>query len=338
MIHFKKDNDVFNFRTAVAIFDEGHVLLHRMRKDDFWALPGGRVEFQETSREAAIREIKEEIGVDIEVDRALWHVENFFDYEEKRYHEIGHYYLATLQGNAFKDKEREYDGLEPDQDLIYKWFPLPQLGSTALFPEFLKDGLQSLPLILETIVDRNHLLDKRHFLIDCEGIQGIPGLNASDFDFTLVGKHFMRIAEDEAHEDIYTFLKEHRGISFCTEGGSYGFDHYPIPLVCIFAHDDSGNYFGTLGGVGTVESTGHPVVFINERTGAYGVLSDCLKSFLSLVTHDSGWRDALNTSTSKVGEFSIADRQLKDEKMDCPKFVVYASKEAAARECEFYSL
>ena len=49
MITFEKDYNKFNFRTVGVIIHDGKVLVHRAEKDDFWALPGGRVEFQETS-------------------------------------------------------------------------------------------------------------------------------------------------------------------------------------------------------------------------------------------------------------------------------------------------
>lgn len=154
MINFKNDKNVFNFRTAVVIIDEDYVLLHKMMKDDFWALPGGRVEFQETSKEGAIRELKEEIGAVIEIKRTLWHTENFFEYEGYRYHEIGHYYLATLIESMNKDKRKEYRGIEENEELIYRWFPLNSVQELSLFPEFLKDKLNALPLEIEAIVEK----------------------------------------------------------------------------------------------------------------------------------------------------------------------------------------
>ncbi|UCM89269.1 NUDIX hydrolase [Streptomyces marincola] len=53
--------------SAVVTNDEGHILLQRRRDNDLWALPGGAMEMNESLPQAAIREVKEETGLDIEI-------------------------------------------------------------------------------------------------------------------------------------------------------------------------------------------------------------------------------------------------------------------------------
>ena len=53
------------FTVAVFVIHEGLVLLHRHKKLDMWLPPGGHVEPGELPDEAAIRETKEEAGLDI---------------------------------------------------------------------------------------------------------------------------------------------------------------------------------------------------------------------------------------------------------------------------------
>lgn len=77
------------------IIHDDHVLIHRSEKDDFWALPGGRVEFFETSEDTIPREIQEELGLDSSAVRLLWHVENFFEYIGKKLHP-SIFYLLTF--------------------------------------------------------------------------------------------------------------------------------------------------------------------------------------------------------------------------------------------------
>ena len=73
-------------RTArVMLFDEGGaVLLIRfvaMRPDGefvFWALPGGEVEGGETEAEAAVRELREELGIEVSVEGPVYRDANQF--------------------------------------------------------------------------------------------------------------------------------------------------------------------------------------------------------------------------------------------------------------------
>ena len=55
-----------------VIFDErGRVLLCHRRDIDAWNLPGGRVEAGEAPWDAALREVREEVGVDANVIRLI---------------------------------------------------------------------------------------------------------------------------------------------------------------------------------------------------------------------------------------------------------------------------
>ncbi len=58
----------------IVISSEGKILLVRHRKGNrqYWVLPGGRLEYGETFEECAVREIKEETGLDVEVVRFLF--------------------------------------------------------------------------------------------------------------------------------------------------------------------------------------------------------------------------------------------------------------------------
>ncbi|MBI5254636.1 NUDIX hydrolase [Candidatus Falkowbacteria bacterium] len=51
-----------------VIVENGKVLLNKHGNDDFWKFCGGRIEnFDENLEEAAKREVKEEMGVDVEI-------------------------------------------------------------------------------------------------------------------------------------------------------------------------------------------------------------------------------------------------------------------------------
>ena len=54
---------------AVVLDWRGRILLAHRRDMDLWDLPGGGIETGEIPTEAAIRETKEETGLDVKVDR-----------------------------------------------------------------------------------------------------------------------------------------------------------------------------------------------------------------------------------------------------------------------------
>ncbi|HLY30806.1 MAG TPA: NUDIX hydrolase [Ktedonobacterales bacterium] len=151
MITFDLPAARFLYRVVGVAIREGHVLLHRALRDDFWSLPGGRCEALETSEETLIREMQEEIGLTVIIERLVWVVENFFTLDGQAYHELGLYYLMTLPAGAPQlDVTTPFAGLEtkhvPDVvELIFQWFPLDALPSLRLYPFFLRAGLQALP-------------------------------------------------------------------------------------------------------------------------------------------------------------------------------------------------
>jgi 8-oxo-dGTP diphosphatase len=60
-----------NVAVNVAVIHEGKILLTRREDFEVWCLPSGGVEDSESLAEAAIRETKEESGVDVELTRLV---------------------------------------------------------------------------------------------------------------------------------------------------------------------------------------------------------------------------------------------------------------------------
>ena len=54
---------------AIILDEQECVLLCHRRDHDLWNLPGGRVERGEAPWDAVVREVKEEVGLDVEVER-----------------------------------------------------------------------------------------------------------------------------------------------------------------------------------------------------------------------------------------------------------------------------
>ena len=62
---------MFNIGAFAIIAQDNTILLCHRRDKDLWNLPGGKVEDGESPWEGVIREVKEEIGVDVMVKRLL---------------------------------------------------------------------------------------------------------------------------------------------------------------------------------------------------------------------------------------------------------------------------
>jgi 8-oxo-dGTP pyrophosphatase MutT (NUDIX family) len=139
-------NKSFIYRVAGVCVHEGHVLLHREESGDFWALPGGRPELFETSAAALEREMREEIGVDVEVGRLLWVMEHFFVHAGQRFHEIALYYEMRLPASfPYLDVRHEFTGTEAGTALIFRWFPIARLTTFRVYPSVLRTAIANLP-------------------------------------------------------------------------------------------------------------------------------------------------------------------------------------------------
>lgn len=169
MITFEKENKRFTYRIGGIAISNGKLLLHRSEEDNFWALPGGRCEFLENSKDALLREMKEEIGVEINIIRPLYFVENFFDYKNQKHHEISILYLIEFPINSdlvyendiFYGKEQRIgfkDNIMHGKEvkLIFKWFNINDLETIELYPSFLQKSIKEIKPYPEHIIHRDN--------------------------------------------------------------------------------------------------------------------------------------------------------------------------------------
>jgi ADP-ribose pyrophosphatase YjhB (NUDIX family) len=141
MIDFTTNNNFrFNFRVAGVAIQDDRVLLHRMDDEAYWILPGGRVEAGETSSQALRREMREELGQDVDAGRLLWIVESFLQDAGRAVHGLGLYYLMSL--SAPLDRFEVMDG---QTRLSFAWHPLSRISDLTVYPPFLSQQLPALP-------------------------------------------------------------------------------------------------------------------------------------------------------------------------------------------------
>ena len=163
MIRFEHGSYCFNYRiVGVAVHDDA-VLLHQCDGEDFWTLPGGRAEFGETAEQTLRREMKEELGAEVEVVRLLWLAENFFRYAGRQYHEIALYFLMRFpEDSEFLLQPGPFYGREDAVKLTFRWFSRqPEvLAGLPLLPNFLQTALPDLPETVRHVVQRDEGFDE----------------------------------------------------------------------------------------------------------------------------------------------------------------------------------
>ena len=154
MVAFDKGDAHFNYRVAGIAIHNGRVLLDRNTRNPYWVLPGGHPEMMELMHEAVRREIQEEIGAEVEVDRLLWIVENFF-FKGKPIHELSFYFQVNLPDHsALLKSDGPFYGDEHGRQLIFQWYPIDEAALThlPLYPSFLAQALAHLPNTPEHII------------------------------------------------------------------------------------------------------------------------------------------------------------------------------------------
>lgn len=130
------DIDGYRFmaRAGGIAICNGKVLLNKNCAQDYWFMPGGRIEAGEESREAIIREMKEEIGRTIDVKGLRCVIENFFTENGKKYHEIAFYYEMYV-GDVWEGNMYIKDG---GADIEYAWIDVADIDSVELYPKIMK--------------------------------------------------------------------------------------------------------------------------------------------------------------------------------------------------------
>ncbi|MBQ4425266.1 MAG: GNAT family N-acetyltransferase [Lachnospiraceae bacterium] len=143
-----------NIRVGAIILKDGRFLMVRNGQSDYFYSVGGRIKFGETAEEAVIREVLEETGVRMEIDRLGFIVENYFIIDllkklGKECYELAFYFYMKVPEN-FEPVCRSFT--EEDHKEYLEWVS-PEEPRT-IFPAFFRTELD--------IRDRN----VRHIVYD----------------------------------------------------------------------------------------------------------------------------------------------------------------------------
>ena len=132
------DNKKLNIRACALIIHNNKLLVHNNVNESHVALVGGRVKIGESSEDTLKREIKEEMGKEIEILEYVSTIENFFDADDMPYHEIMFVYRVDFKDDADKKIIDSIKNIEGEDELRYDWIDLDKIEQYPLKPQILK--------------------------------------------------------------------------------------------------------------------------------------------------------------------------------------------------------
>lgn len=130
---------------AILRDDAGRVLLIHfvLPNMTFWATPGGGMEPGETPLAAAIREVREELGIDVALAGPVHRAVGIFEFENVLIENTDHFFIGRWNGTA-----RLIGATESESAALTeaRWWTVEELEQSrdAIFPRDLAQVLRSL--------------------------------------------------------------------------------------------------------------------------------------------------------------------------------------------------
>lgn len=154
-------NEDYKFKVRVSgIFIFNNKILVNKYDENSYCLPGGTVEIGETSEEAIIRELKEEINLNFKINSFMGITENFFtNFKNQKTHGIDFYYRVNLVDEKDYNKI-DYNRIENDKGVIvqhhFKWIDIDTLKDCNLLPLVIKNEIINDSNLFHIIVKENN--------------------------------------------------------------------------------------------------------------------------------------------------------------------------------------
>jgi 8-oxo-dGTP pyrophosphatase MutT (NUDIX family) len=90
-----------------------------------WGLAKGGIEPDESVEEAAVREVREETGIDADIEVSLGETRYFYVWEDVRVRKTVHFFLMRATGGDVNDHDDEMEDV--------RWFPLERAMKRAAY-------------------------------------------------------------------------------------------------------------------------------------------------------------------------------------------------------------
>jgi len=127
------NNPSIEIIARAVIIPENKLVVCKARGWDSYFLPGGHVEFGESVKEALVREIKEEMGVDAVVGKFIDVIENIYEYDGMKHHEVNFVFWAQMTN--VKNVVSQEDHID------FEYIDTASLSDIKLLPDNLKRRL-----------------------------------------------------------------------------------------------------------------------------------------------------------------------------------------------------
>ncbi|MBQ9375363.1 MAG: NUDIX domain-containing protein [Ruminococcus sp.] len=135
------ESGLINLRVGAIIIKDGKLLMVENKRSPYLYSVGGRIKFGETAEEAVIREVFEETGVQMEVDRLGFVHENYFYGDAatnmgKLIYEVSYFFYMKVPEN-FSPTCNSFT--EDEQEEFLRWIELDE--PIHYYPEFFREAL-----------------------------------------------------------------------------------------------------------------------------------------------------------------------------------------------------
>ena len=136
------DDGILNLRVGAIILKDDRILMVGNERSDYLYSVGGRIKFGEVAEEAVVREVLEETGVRMEIDRLGFVHENYFYGDSpsnlgKLIYEISFYFYMKVP-HDFSPRSESFT--EDNSREHLKWVSLDE--DIKMYPEFFRTELK----------------------------------------------------------------------------------------------------------------------------------------------------------------------------------------------------
>ncbi len=128
-----------NIRSACIINHNNKILFHKDDNLDYYCVLGGRIEIGESSEDTIKRENIKKLNKEIEITGYVGTIENFFEMNKKKYHEIMFIHKAEFKNEEDKRIEEDLGNCEGNDFLKYEWLDIDKIDEYPIKPYSVKN-------------------------------------------------------------------------------------------------------------------------------------------------------------------------------------------------------